>query len=542
MIYKILFANILIVLSFVIYYSSNVMFMDDWGTPGNIIYSYLSNNLNLNDFWEQHNESRLVVFKIICVILIYFDIYEPIIFVVLKILLTFALVIVICKSYPNRKHRKYLFVILLTVALLPAQSYALLFGITWLNTLVPLIMAICIKIYFFEFKNKNIKYILLIALCIISTLTYANGMVLWFILNPLIFNLVLRDSEKVRVLGVVLFNIFAFIFISIYFSNYNHPSNHPSIIDGLKDLPRSLHFLAILTWSPFIISLKNFHVAPILLYVSLLYLLYISRNHFIDILKKRYITQFEAQSFAFIVYGFATLLVVSLGRSQFGLKTAIEMPHYPGISIFFHIGIFSLFFYFGNFFNSKLKSIFISFITLTIIINFQHTHNLFNSYANQFKTAKLALNYLELIPDNPFLLVCHHRPDLDILPKYKLFEANRIIESIDYSKFRFSDSNSSFGKFYYRNDDKTLYFSGFANCPLGNHIEHIILLVNENEINSAFCTLTFNLETNLKGVFSKKNSFSFDHFIDYSCNHTELFAYAVDTKANMLFPIEHIKN
>ena len=62
---------IFFVLLFVVYVnyltitnSRNVLFMDDWGTPGSIFYSYLNGNIDFDDFYSQHNESRPILSKI----------------------------------------------------------------------------------------------------------------------------------------------------------------------------------------------------------------------------------------------------------------------------------------------------------------------------------------------------------------------------------------------------------------------------------------------------------------------------------------------
>ena len=56
--------------------SRNVIFMDDWGTPGELFYSYFNGGIDTSDFLSQHNESRLVLTKIYSIMLVKLDLYS----------------------------------------------------------------------------------------------------------------------------------------------------------------------------------------------------------------------------------------------------------------------------------------------------------------------------------------------------------------------------------------------------------------------------------------------------------------------------------
>ena len=50
--------------------SRNVFFMDDWVTPGSIFYSHLNGDLDFDDLFSQHNESRPILSLIYSLLLL----------------------------------------------------------------------------------------------------------------------------------------------------------------------------------------------------------------------------------------------------------------------------------------------------------------------------------------------------------------------------------------------------------------------------------------------------------------------------------------
>ena len=71
--------------------SRNVFFMDDWGTPGSIFYSYLSGDLDFDDFLSQHNESRPILSNVYSLFLFESGIFSTQYAVYLRITLSFIL-------------------------------------------------------------------------------------------------------------------------------------------------------------------------------------------------------------------------------------------------------------------------------------------------------------------------------------------------------------------------------------------------------------------------------------------------------------------
>ena len=534
--------HLFISIIFICYYSVNVFHMDDWGTPGNIFFGYLSSNNHYFDLWSQHNESRLFIFKVFCLLLLDLNLYQPIIFVFIKILLLLYLVFFITNIYPNKKSKILLSLILLNICFLPSQSYSLICGITWLNVLVPVFLIIGINIHFSNKYNRNTKSLLKIFICIISTLTYANGMILWFFLNPLLFNIFTEKKYRYNKLNTFLFNIISLSTIYFYFIDYYKPLNHPSIIDGLLDIPRTFHFFTILICAPFIISNKTFHLTPILFSLLFCCLLFYSRNAIKSLFRKVKLNKFEFSVLLLILYGLSTCIVVSLGRSKFGLSTAIQMPHYPGIPVFFHLGLFSFLYYLNDYYFLKFRNYMTFFLIVTSIINLQYSHELFVKYNNQLKISQLAIKYIEYIPQNPFLLYSNPEPSIDILPKYQVFKKNNLLKSIDINNYEFLNLDKTFGKLNFRNNDKTLFYNGYVNSNINYSYDHIIVTSKPFDLNSLFCTLTFNSNNNLfTKIFGNNYSHKFDHFVDYNTNTNTFYGYAVDINNKKLLPLESFK-
>lgn len=525
---------------FVCYYSVNVLYMDDWGTPGNIFYGYLSSDNNYFDLWGQHNESRLFIFKIFCLLLLELNLYQPILFVFLKAFLLFYIVLYITFIYPKKNSKTLLFLILINICFLPSQSYSLICGITWLNVLVPVLLMIGINIHYSNKFNKITKILFKILVSIISTLTYANGMILWFFLNPVLLNIFTEKKLRYNNFHLCIFNFTSLFCIFYYFIDFQKPLNHPSLIDGFLDIPRSLHFLTILIWSPFIISNKTFHLTPILLTCLLLCLIFFSRHSIKSFFNKFILNKFQLLVLFLTLYGLSTCIVVSLGRSKFGLSTAIEMPHYPGIPVFFHLGLFSILFYLTDHFSLKYKKLLISFLIITSIFNIQYSHKLFIKYFNNYKISELAIKYIEYIPDNPFLLYSHPEPQKDILPKFSVFKKNNLIKTININEYKFYKNDKYFGKLNYRNNGKTIFFNGFITANKNYSYDHIIVMLKPLDISSLFCTLKINERYNTFDKYFDSEDIKYDQFVDYETNASNLYAYAVDVNKKIFLPLESI--
>ena len=156
---------IFFVLLFVVYVnyltitnSRNVLFMDDWGTPGSIFYSYLNGNIDFDDFYSQHNESRPILSKIYSLLLLELGIFSTQYAVFLRITLSLIISFLIYRlSKPTIKNNSILFFcFVLLIVFIPTQCYNMLFGMTFTGLVIPLSILLSVLLIFsYESSLKN---------------------------------------------------------------------------------------------------------------------------------------------------------------------------------------------------------------------------------------------------------------------------------------------------------------------------------------------------------------------------------------------------
>ena len=276
------FHNILYVISFVFILflslyaydnSVNMLWADEWDTPGNLIYKEINDPINVSiyDFTSQHNESRKIIPKIIYYTAYIAGLFDTRIGVLIRILLSILSVMVIshiCNTNDGKDSVKYLLATL--CIFIPTQAYNQIFGLQFI-TIVPSFCLIIILLI-----NKNIKSLttglfLSIIFCIISTFTYSNGLIIWALSNPLVFKLLgVRNFKLYHILS---FNFVFLLTLIFYFYDYQHPSHHPGMLKGILNPLRTIEYFTLWLWSPFVIHLPHPKYLCFILTISYFFLL-----------------------------------------------------------------------------------------------------------------------------------------------------------------------------------------------------------------------------------------------------------------------------
>jgi hypothetical protein len=209
-----------------------VPFWDEWNTPGAQLAAWYRGNFSFADLWSQHNESRKLVPQLI---------YLPLFLIAgwdvrLAIALLMTLVCLGSVGLYNLVRRTIrpagtaavAFGLMNVLLFSPRQYENFLYGIQW-ETFAPgfaLVLAIIVNL---SGRSLRWKTICNGTLALLSTFTFANGMLLWFLAFPLATD---ASHEAAASSGSRLFWRFCYILaaaasIGCYFISYQHPLLSP---------------------------------------------------------------------------------------------------------------------------------------------------------------------------------------------------------------------------------------------------------------------------------------------------------------------------
>jgi hypothetical protein len=209
-------------------YGVNIPFGDDFDSPGRVFFDVLQGNFTWHSLWQQHNESRLVVPRIIWLVEAFTVgwstkhwMYASVVMCALE---AYLLALLLNRIVRNRA-LKWMAAGCVSLLLLHPQFAPETFlrgsqGIV----LVPSLFIVLGSFLYSSEISFHAKLVLYVVLAEVSTLTFANGMIVWVLGFP-VFPLLheLRDSAKDRrkiVIPTVLACLCAIASIGSYFVDF----------------------------------------------------------------------------------------------------------------------------------------------------------------------------------------------------------------------------------------------------------------------------------------------------------------------------------
>jgi hypothetical protein len=529
--------------------SRNILFADEWDTPGNILVKFYNGEpLAIADFFSQHNESRKAFPKLLYILLAKFGILDMRVGVWIRLILSFlSIFLIYISSKSLSKNKRIVFMVCSSILIfIPSQTYNLVFGLQFITIVPSFCLIICILIL--ESKlSIYVKFLLNFSLCIISTFTYANGMIVWAIASPFLFYFYRPKKEiKNSQLFSLLFTLLSFVIIGIYFYNYKSPPSHPGIIEGITDPIRSFHFFLLWIWSPFLSGLTNPKLACLLLalfHLSIVF--FFGKELKLLILRKVSLNTFQYLMICLILYGLGTGLTTALGRSGFGIKAALYVQ-YPSFALWIHIGILGLLLSLQKELFSKINIIFLTIYGTLFTVSFEDSITKLYSWKNTFTQASLCVNYIDIFPSNPVLQYMHPSPEL-IPKKTALFKKNSLIKETENQWI--IDQNvsikSSGGFFSISITSGTIMINGWAcNAETKKPADFVVLFDHSLDGKKIPILLT-NLDKERKDVskvlgIKNINKYGFHHHLPFKGKLLFPEMYAVDLKTKTLFRLEKI--
>ena len=341
----------------IIQFAVNVPFWDEWFTPGNLFNKIHDlGHISFSDLTEQHNESRKVFPKLLFLAVAYLTHwdtrYQMAIIFLMACLVSINLFHIARETVDNRSTtirssqrtiRPLVFIALANLLIFsPAQYENWLWGIQIVVFVPILCLTTGILLWYSKFKI-GWKVLLSAFLSVVSTFSYANGLLCWF-LFPL--TIVLSGQWKLlrtRVDLMALWVISCASNLTLYFWNYFKPPNHPSLLESLFHPLKALsYFFAFLGsslagGSLLIASIAGFFVVIL----GLLGILFVVRRG------DKSLSYRTAGWSTLLVYSLISAIVTTSGRVGFGVEQALS-SRYTTFSVYGIVGLLGLITIVGN--------------------------------------------------------------------------------------------------------------------------------------------------------------------------------------------------
>jgi hypothetical protein len=238
----------------VIRFGVNVPYWDQWDTPGLIFEKIYQGQLSFSDFIAQHNESRKLFPRLFFLGLAYLTHwntrYEYLVIFAMACLISFNIYRLIQKTVDSTAPKTlYLWGLANLLIFSPCQFENWIWGIQMV-VFTPILCLTSGILALYSKLNISRKVVVGILLSTISTFSYANGLLCWFLL-PVSALLsghwkVLRRKSWLILLWILtgLLNIF------IYFRDYVKPPAHPSLLEGLKHPIKAVNYFCAFLGTP----------------------------------------------------------------------------------------------------------------------------------------------------------------------------------------------------------------------------------------------------------------------------------------------------
>lgn len=395
---------------------------DDWDSPGDLIVSDINSDVTWHSFLRQHNEARIVFTQAVqLAIAKRFGWNSNILHYVNWFVL--SIVILMCAFAISRNNLKSsgLATWFAVLAICFMGSFAHWQNLLWSVQLIILIVLAC-GIGGTIVHNSDIPYwkktTAAIVFSIISTFSFTNGMMLWFLLWPGWMSLMKEPKlEKVKS-ELLRFETFIYAAAAIavivgFFWNYHRPPYHPPL--AVSNIGYSSTYLLYWFMGPFFISRFEYGggVVHLLTRTGVVLLglagisaaigLFVNRR----VLFRALLTPQSYPWILLIAYALVSAVLTTLGRAALGISGSVSI-RYGTMALCFYVGICGLVAVFltntkqlkkGLFF--KLFSIFLSVALLWSCIGKLYEVKLDKAAAYR---NRLTMELAEVLPQNRYLL------------------------------------------------------------------------------------------------------------------------------------------
>lgn len=321
----------------------NIPYWDQWEFV-TVLESFHNGQLSFQNLIYQQNESRLFFPRLIFIGLAQltrWDVrYEMLVIFLLACLTSFN-IYRLNRWTVRGSEIKGLLIFFLSNLLIfaPIQHENWLWGIQ-LIVFVPIACVTTCIVVSYSKLSSIAKFIICAFLCTISTFSYANGIVAWVIVFPVLAiskSWKWKDlfNQKLLLGGWIACFIGNFV---LYFHNYQKPTHHPSFIYGVEYPLKALNFFAAFIGSPFRFGIQKGDLLLATTVGLILIVLFIGSNIYILFLTK---TNLAYETIGWQVIGSYTgisALITTLGRVGFGVEQSLA-SRYTTFSLYMTISV-----------------------------------------------------------------------------------------------------------------------------------------------------------------------------------------------------------
>ena len=226
-----------------------VPFWDEWHTPGAQLASYYRGTLSFAELFSQHNESRKFFPRLIYLpmsIVAGWDVRD-------YMVLTFAWVCAgsaglyrIVRQTSSSRAAPFVFAGMNLLLFSPRQYENFVYGIQGepFTPTVALIFALLTNLSDRSLKTKTLVNA---SLALLSTYTFANGMLIWLLAFPLETAADRRThGARSRLFWRIFYVSLATASVACYFISYQHPPLSPPLVSPIAQFPAFVRF--VLAW------------------------------------------------------------------------------------------------------------------------------------------------------------------------------------------------------------------------------------------------------------------------------------------------------
>lgn len=371
-------------------YAVNLPIGDQWDTPLAALFKAADGTLSFTDLIAQHNESRKFFPRLLFLGMAFitgWDIrYEFLVTFFVACIISYQIYHLSLITIRGSKYKRLVLLLLANLIIFsPVQSENWLWGIQ-LITFIPIACITAGLIVSYSNFGAKLKTLILVSLCTVSTYSYANGMLAWFIVFPsaiLIARLSPKPESKTQKWLIVGGTIGCISNLVLYFHNYVKPTHHPSFLDSLVHPFDAISYVLIFLGTP--LGVQQLATARIVgavlttLFVCIL--LYLIGHR-----KNRQLIYCSIPWVAIGIYSCASALITTAGRLGFGLGSAMSSRYttfslYLVVSLVYLLAIVTNEMVQDRYFQRTRKAHVISGLLLFLVASFFILHT-FTSFPN----------------------------------------------------------------------------------------------------------------------------------------------------------------
>jgi hypothetical protein len=236
----------------------DVPYWDQWLVTQTVVKS-ATGQLTWGDLFAQHNESRKVFPRLLDIFLAHLTKYnvkyEIFVSYLMSLLIATSVFLLSKKTVAGSIKTLLLFLFLTNLLLFtPAQYEAWMIGLSNVVFISIFCLVFAILIAYSKLK-RSLKYLIGISLAIISTYSFANGMLIWVLVLPV---LIIANATEPLVKSIYRdrWLILGWIgacstSLAIYFYNYQKPAWHPSLKQALLTPRQAFSYFLAFLGNPF---------------------------------------------------------------------------------------------------------------------------------------------------------------------------------------------------------------------------------------------------------------------------------------------------